>query len=158
VEPAGATTPTPSATAPTIAAMTGSTDLVMSGGPYPVTIRASNMNALGAMSLSITYNPAVLRAVVVNAGSFIQQGDVTPVFVPRIDNTQGRIDLSISRPAERPGATGTGDVAVIMFEPVAAGTSTITISGSAASVPGAGGTAQVITAQFVPANITVRRE
>jgi hypothetical protein len=150
VEPAGATPPP--ATAPQVAVVAGSADLSMSGGPYPLTVRVANMNALGALSLAVTYDPAVLRAIVVNQGTFMQQGEVTPTFVPRIDNTTGRIDIAISRTAEKPGATGAGDIAVIMFEPVAPGTATVTVAGTAATSTG-----QVITPQFAPATVTVRR-
>jgi hypothetical protein len=149
VEPVGAGTPAPQ---PQIAVSAGAADLSMSGGPYPVAIRAINMSQLAALSLTVTYNPAVLRATVVNPGTFMQQGDVSPTFVPKIDNMAGRIDISISRTAEKPGATGTGDLAAIMFEPVAPGTSPVTITGAAASTTG-----QVITAQMVPTSVTVRR-
>jgi hypothetical protein len=81
----------------------------------------------------------------------MQQGGVTPTFVPKIDNTAGRIDISISRPADVSGAAGTGMLAAIMFEPVAPGTAQVTVTGTAAS------TAGPIPVTNVPGTVTVKR-
>jgi general secretion pathway protein D len=144
-------TPTPTPTSARFSVGVGTGDFSMSGGPYPVSIQATDVPQMSAVSLSITYNPAVVRAVAVNQGTLMQQGGVTPTFVPKIDNNAGRIDISISRPADVSGAAGTGMLAAIMFEPVAPGTAQVTVTGTAAS------TAGPIPVTNVPGTVTVKR-
>jgi general secretion pathway protein D len=141
---------TPPAGQPQFAIGIGSTEFTTTGGPYAVPIQATNVSNLAATSLTIEYNPAVLRATVVNPGTFMQQGGARPTFVPNIDNTKGRIDIAIS--TNGAGVSGSGPLAAIMFEAVAPGTSQISMTGTAATPSG------VLQVQMVPANVTVRRD
>ena len=77
------------------------------------------MSDLGAVTLTITYDPKVVKATSVSPGTFMQQGGVTPVFVPKIDEATGRIDIAVSRGGTAPGATGTGLLAGLVFQAVA---------------------------------------
>jgi len=89
------------------------------------------VSQLGAVTLTITYDPKVLKAVSVNASPFMNQGGVTPTFVPKIDQAAGRIDIAILRPGTVPGASGTGMVAAVVFQGIGGGTSKITVTGTA---------------------------
>jgi len=147
----GATPATPPPTGqPQFSVGVGSTEFTTTGGPYSVPIMASNVTGLAAASITIEYNPAVLRATVVNQGTFMQVPGTRATFGPNIDNAKGRIDIALAT-NERVGVTGSGPLAAIMFEVVAPGTSPITISGTAATSTG---TVQV---QWTPASVTVRR-
>jgi len=103
------------------------------------------------VSLTVTYDPAVLRAVNVSQGAHMQQGGVTTSFVPKIDAAAGRVEIAIARPFERPGASGTGVIAGISFEAVKAGTSAIGITGVLTTTTG-----QKVDVQMVAASVTVK--
>jgi general secretion pathway protein D len=137
---------------PQIIMSTPGTEFALSGGPYPVPVMAANLSQVGTVALTITYNPAVLRAMTVNQGTFMNQGGVATTFVPKIDAAAGRVEIVISRTAGQSGASGvTGLLAAIQFQAVAAGTSQISVTGV---ITGVGG--QPIVVQMVPANVVVK--
>jgi hypothetical protein len=92
-----------------------------------------------------------VRVRSVQEGTFMRQGGAAPVFNSNIDEKSGRIDIVITRPGDVTGASAAGLLAAILLEPLAAGTGSLSLTGSA-TVPG--GTAAAL--QFLPAGITVR--
>ena len=56
---------------------------------------------------------------------------MTPTFTQQVDAGAGRIDIAIVRAGDQVGASTSGLLAAILFEPVSAGTGTLTVSGSA---------------------------
>jgi hypothetical protein len=120
-------------------------------GPYTVPISIAGASRLSGITISITFNPALLRVRSVSEGTFMRQGNVTPTFTQQVDPAAGRIDIVIVRPGDQVGASTSGLLAAILFEPVAAGTGTLTVSGSGTL---AGGGAA--TLQFSSAGVVVR--
>jgi general secretion pathway protein D len=106
-------------------------ELQKDGAPYTAPISIANVSQLGAVTLTITYDPKVLKAVSASASPWMNQGGVTPTFVPKIDEARGRIDIAIMRPGTAPGASGTGMLAAVVFQGIGAGTSKITVTGTA---------------------------
>lgn len=121
------------------------------GGPYTVPISVVGAQRMGAVSLTITYNPAVVRVRSVQEGTFLRQGGVEATFTESVDAAAGRVDVAIVRTGDRVGATGSGLLAALVFEPVAPGQTPIAVAGVAAT-PEQGS----IGLQLVPANVTVR--
>ncbi|MEZ5285472.1 MAG: secretin N-terminal domain-containing protein [Vicinamibacterales bacterium] len=78
--------------------------------------------------------PALLRVRSVSEGTFMRQGD-PPTFTQQVDAAAGRVDIAIVRAGDQGASTG-GLLAAILFEPVAAGTATLGVSGSGATVGG----------------------
>jgi general secretion pathway protein D len=145
-------TPPATASGPTRVTVTPpATALQMGGQPYNVPLTMTNAAGLSSLTLTVTYNPAVLRAVVVNEGSIMRADGSTTSFVPKIDATSGRIDVVISRPGDKTGAMGNGLLGSVVFEAIAAGTSQISLSGIGLTAAG-----QPVSLQFVPAMVTVR--
>jgi len=148
---------TPPAVAPPTAGATRvvvtppGTLLQMGGQPYNVPLTVANATGLASMTLTVTYNPAVLRATVVNEGSLMRADGATTSFVPKIDANIGRIDLVVTRPGDKTGVSGSGLLASIVFEAIGAGSSQIALSGL-----GMGVTGESVPLQFVPAAVTVR--
>lgn len=128
-----------------------SATLQLGGQPYNVPLSVVNASGLSSLTLSVTYNPAVLRATVVNEGSMMRSDGTGTSFVPKIDANTGRIDLVITRPGDKTGASGNGTLASVVFEAIGAGQSQIALSGLAMNVAG-----ETVLVQFVPAAITVR--
>ena len=126
-------------------------DVRVAAGPYLVPIYASNVSRASTVTLTVTYNPAVLRMRTVQEGSFLRMGGTNVVFTPNSDAATGRIDLAFVRTGDKVGASGSGLLAAIQFDAMGPGTSPLTISGVLANPTG--GTVQ---AQFVPATVVVR--
>lgn len=142
----------PAATGPTRVTVTPpAAALQMGGQPYNVPLTVTNASALSSLTLTVTYNPAVLRAVVVNEGSVMRADGSGTSFVPKIDATTGRIDVVVTRPGDKMGATGNGVLASVVFEAIGVGTSQISLSGVGLTAAG-----QPVALQFVPATVTVR--
>src|SRR5262249_21673043 len=102
-------------------------------------------------TLTVTYNPTVLRVRTVQDGTFMRQGGVTVSSTPRIDAVNGRVDIAIARTADQTGASGTGLVAVLLFDAIGAGNSQIAVSGAANAPEGA-----PRALQFTSVSVTVR--
>ncbi len=123
----------------------------LGGGPYTVPISVSDSPRVTTVTVTLTFNPAVLKVRSVQEGSFMRQGGVSAQFTHQEDPAGGRVDLTVVRNGDAVGATGSGLIAAVMFEPVAAGSTTITAAGAASGPGGA-----PVTVQAVPASVTVK--
>jgi hypothetical protein len=121
------------------------------GGPYTVPISVTAASRISVASLSLTYNPAILRVRSVQEGTFMRQGGIGAQFSNKAEPGSGRVDITITRPGDETGASGTGLLAVVMFDAIAPGGSTLSISGVAT---GPDNTPVALT--FVPATVTAR--
>jgi general secretion pathway protein D len=118
------------------------------GGPYLVPVSITNASQLSGVTLTVTYNPAVLRLVNVQEGSFMRAGGVNASFTQQPDPVAGRVDIAAIRRGDITGVAGTGLLAGLLFEPVAPGAANISVTGSASGPNGS-----PVTLQFsaVPA-------
>jgi general secretion pathway protein D len=151
------TPPSPAVQPPPVAGGGGRVTLAappemrVGGGPYTVPISISGAARLSTISLSMSFNPAVLRVRSVQEGTFMRQGGVTATFTQQVDPSSGRLDIAITRSGDQTGAVGTGLLAAVLFEPVGAGQTTLAVTGVGTVV---GGGAAVM--QFAPAAVTVK--
>ncbi len=143
----GASTATP---AQVILTVPGTTFQV-AGGPYTVPVSINNASRVSVMTLTITFNPKVLRVRNVQDGTFMRQGGVATTFTPQIDAASGRVDIAITRTGDQVGASGAGLLAALLFDAVGPGSAVVTASG-VASTPEGG----PLSIQFSPVTVTVR--
>ena len=108
----------------------------VAAGPYLVPIYVSSVSRASTVTLTVTYNPAVLRMRTVQEGSFLRQGGTNVVFTPNTDAAIGRVDLAFVRTGDTVGASGSGLLAALQFDAVGSGTSQLTISGVLANPTG----------------------
>jgi general secretion pathway protein D len=151
-QPAGAEAPTTSpgiGSAQVLLNPSGTTFRV-GGGPYTVPISINNATRITMITLTLTFDPAVLRVRSVQEGSFMKTGGANATFTQQAGN--GRVDITLSRGADAIGASGTGLLAVVLFDAIAPGAATLSLSGAAT---GPGGTAMGL--QFRPVTITVQQ-
>ena len=120
------------------------------GGPYTVPISITDATRLSTLTLTLTFDPTKLRVRSVNEGSFMRQAGVNTTFTQQVTGT--RIDLTVTRPPDATGASGTGLLAAVLFDAIAPGTVTLTVSGTAT---GPGGTAMGL--RFNPVTITTQQ-
>ena len=124
-------------------------ELQLGGQPYTIPVSVTQVSDLTAVSLTITYDPKIIKATSVSPGTFMQQGGVQPTFQPKIDEVNGRIDIVINRSGNSPGASGTGLLAGLVFQAVGAGQAKISLAGTAFNPKG-----EPIPIQL-PAGVTV---
>jgi hypothetical protein len=125
-------------------------ELRVGGGPYTVPVSVSNVPRVSTLSLTITYNPALVRVRAVQEGSFMRQGGVAASFSQQIDPVAGRVDITVVRGQDVAGASGTGLVAALVVEAVAAGSTSF---GTAGSATAPGGAPVTVTATPVAVNV-----
>ena len=146
----GVATP-PSATTAQVIVTPPGNEFRVAGGPYTVPVSINNASRVSMMTLTITFNPNVLRVRNVQDGTFMRQGTVPTTFTPRIDAAAGRVDIAITRTGDQAGASGAGLLAALVFDAIGQGGSVIQVSG-VASAPEGG----AINLQFNPVTVTVR--
>jgi len=168
-QPAATTTPPPAPAAPETApagqppaapAPAGQAQLIVTppgtefrvgGGPYTVPVSINGVSRLSTVTLTLTFNPTVVRARTVQEGTFMRQGGAAPAFTPRIDPAAGRVDIVITRTSDATGASGSGLLAAVLFDAIAAGNVTFSITGTATAPEGT-----VIPVSSTPVTVTVR--
>jgi general secretion pathway protein D len=143
--------PPAGATSAQVIITTPGTEFRVAGGPYTAPLSINNVSRVSVMTLTVTFNPNVLRVRMVNDGTFMRQGGVTTTFTPRIDAATGRVDIAITRTADQAGASGAGLLASLIFDAVGPGGTVISVSGVASTPEGA-----PVPLQFSPVTVTVR--
>jgi hypothetical protein len=116
VPPAGAP-PAPGAVNPSTPAqiiVTSGPEFRVAAGPYTVPISINNASRVSVITLTVTYNPAVLRVRTIQDGTFMRQGGATASFTPRQDANAGRVDIAFARTGDQTGASGTGLLAALL--------------------------------------------
>ena len=98
------------------------------GQTFSINIDARNITDLYAYQLDLTFNPAVINVVSLNAGNFLGNAGST-YFVPGvINNVTGLLSANVeSLVGSIPGATGTGVLETIVFDTVGQGQSQLNI-------------------------------
>ena len=91
------------------------------GGPYTVPITITNVSRISTITVTLTFDPALLRPRMVTEGGFMRSGGSNATFTNQIGN--GRVDITIVRSADSTGATGTGLLGAVLFDAIAPGTS-----------------------------------
>jgi general secretion pathway protein D len=142
---------TPTTTPAQIIVSPPGTTFQVAGGPYTMPVSINNASRISVLTLTITYNPAVLRVRTVQDGTFMRQGGITSSFTPRIDNAAGRVDIAMSRAGDQTGASGAGLLAALLFDAVAPGNAIVSVSGVANAPDGT-----PLQLAFSPVTVTVR--
>jgi general secretion pathway protein D len=148
--PAPEPTTTPGLGAAQVIISPPGTTFRVGGGPYTVPISVTNVSRLSTVTLTLTYDPALLRVRAVQEGSFMRSGGAGVSFAQQVSG--GRIDITLTRSADATGASGTGLLAAVLFDAIAPGSATLSISGSATG-PGA----TPMSLQFRPVTVTVQQ-
>ena len=120
-------------------------------GPYTVPLSISGASRVSTLTLTLRYDPGLLRVSAVQEGSFMRQGGAEVTFTQQVDQTVGRIDLVATRPGDQVGASGAGVLAAIVFEALRPGSATLTPSGLGLTPAGA-----PVAISFTPADVVIR--
>jgi hypothetical protein len=128
---------------------TPGTTFRVGGGPYTVPLLITDAARVSTVTLTLIFDPTKLRVRSVQEGSFLRAGGVPVTFSQQANGN--RIDISLARGADTTGASGTGVLAAVLFDAIAPGAATLTLSGTAT---GPGGAAMGL--RFTPVTVTVQ--
>lgn len=93
----------------------------------PVTI--AQVSDLYAFQFDIAFNPAVLELQDLTEGPFLPSAGITSFIPGTVDNSSGTAVFTVDTlVGPIPGASGSGTLALLMFQPKSVGTSQITLS------------------------------
>ena len=98
------------------------------GKPFRVQLDLSNARNAYALSFQLNYNPQVLQVQSMQLGGFLARDGKAPALVHREDAQAGLALVTLSRPPNVPGISGSGDVLTITFLAKSAGQSPLTIT------------------------------
>ena len=152
-QPPAAQPPANSAASPGAAAISVAVPeggMRVGGGPYTLPVSVANARQLSTVSLTLTFDPALLRVRSVQEGSFMRAGGGNATFTHQ--PSPGRIDLTVARSADLVGASGSGILGAVLFDAIAPGTATLTLSGAASNPSGT-----PIGLQFAPVAVAIER-
>jgi general secretion pathway protein D len=148
----------PAAAPPTTTAGIGAAQVIVTppgttfrvgAGPYTVPISIANVSRLSTISLSLSFDPGILRVRAVQEGPFMRSGGANATFANNV--APGRVDITITRTGDAAGASGTGLLAALLFDAVAAGNTTLSLSGV-----GTGPAGTPMGLQFRPVAVSVQ--
>ena len=128
-----------------------SDSMMVAGGPYMMPIAVEAASGLNTISVSLSFNPRVLKVRLVQEGSFMRKDGRLVTFSQVVDAASGRVDITVTRTSDTTGVTGAGMVAAVIFDAIGRGASPLALSGVATVVGGA-----PVQIQFVPVSVTVR--
>ena len=121
------------------------------GGPYTVPVSITGVSQLSSISLTLFFDPNVLRVRTVQEGSFLRQGGVQVTFTQQVDTAAGRVDIIATRINDPTGAAGAGLLVAMLFDAVGVGSVTLNTSGTATTPGGA-----PLALEFMPVTVTVQ--
>jgi type II secretory pathway component GspD/PulD (secretin) len=127
------------------------TEFRVGGGPYTVPVSIANVSRVSSISVTITFNPAVVRVRSVQEGSFMRSGGANAPFTQQVDPAAGRVDIAVTRVGDTTGASGSGLLAAVLFDAVAPGAAELITTATASSPAGT-----PIPVVIPPVAVTVR--
>jgi general secretion pathway protein D len=145
--------------APSTSAGMGSAQVILSppsttfrvgGGPYTIPISVTDASRLSTVTLTLIFDPARLRVRSVQEGSFMRAGGANVTFTQQVNGN--RIDITLVRSADATGASGTGLLAAVLFDAIAPGSATLSLSGT-----GTGPGAVAMGLRFAPVTVTIQQ-
>lgn len=104
------------------------------GSKLTVTLNARATQAVGTLGVSVTYDPALLKALEVTDGSLVGQGGPTTKLSKDIDATSGQVALELTNATDQ-GVKGAGAMATVTFEVLSAGEAQIAVERISPSGP-----------------------
>jgi hypothetical protein len=97
------------------------------GGPLAVAVQVNNATDLFAAPMRIKYDPKVLRLNEIRPGALFSGDGQQPTFTRDIRNEVGEASWNLNRLPGSSGVSGSGTVAVLTFQVIGKGSTTVTV-------------------------------
>jgi len=125
--------------------------LIVAAAPATVPVSVFGASRMSTVTLSLRFDPKVLRVRLVQEGTFLASGGGAVTFAQQVDAATGRVDITLTRAGDSTGVSGDGVLATVVFDAIGSGISPLGLGGV---VTGPGGLPMPV--QFGQASITVR--
>ena len=102
---------------------------------FRISVNARIQEEVSNMSISLSFNPEVVRLKEVIQGRFLSQLGENVPFLKNIDNSSGICILGFSNPVTGKGIRGTGSIATLVFESIGTGESLVLAAEISANDP-----------------------
>jgi len=90
-------------------------------------VSLENVEDVTTIACSLGFDPKVLQVKEIREGTFLNQEGAKTVFVKSFNNATGDIQIGVSRDEFKPGVSGTGKIAEIIFRSIKEGKTTISL-------------------------------
>lgn len=104
------------------------------GSKLTLVLNARAVQTLGNLGLVVSYDPALLKAIEVVDGSLVSQGGSASKLSKDIESGGGQVALELTSTSEQ-GVKGTGTLATLTFEVLAAGDAQVSVERVSPSGP-----------------------
>ena len=94
---------------------------------FAINVTIVNATNLFSFEFRLSYSPEIIEATEIQEGTFLNSTGTTSILKNEINNTLGFVLFSVGLTAP-PGANGNGILSTIVFQVLANGTSTLTLS------------------------------
>ena len=106
------------------------------GATFDMNLEILNATNVQSVPFQVRFHPKLLKLVNVVQGNFLSKDDKAVALSQSIDAEAGAANLSISRPPDAPGVSGSGALATLTFQALGAGTATVEVVRGSARGPG----------------------
>ena len=125
---------------------------VPQGREFRLTVDLRTDNEIGNMSLTLGFDPSIVRLKDIVEGGILSQAGTRVPFMKNIDSGSGSATIGFSSPTLGRGIAGGGVLATLVFDSVSPGETTVSITG----ISGAGPTGQPLTFDRGESRVYVR--
>lgn len=101
--------------------LVGPSGPVSRGSRFRVGVSVANAQQVHGLSLNFRFNPERVQLVDVQGGGFLSSDGISVALAERLENSLGRAVISMARPPDSPGVTGSGVLMNLRFEAVGTG-------------------------------------
>ncbi len=102
---------------------------------FRISVILRSVEEIGSMSVSLSFDPSVVRLKQIERGSVAAQAGREVPFLQNIDNSSGICTIGFSSTDVSSGFKGSGRLANLVFDAIADGESTISFTGVSANSP-----------------------
>lgn len=119
---------------------------------FRISVVLRSAEEIGSMSVNLSFDPSVVRLKQIEQGSVAAQAGREAPFLQNIDNSSGTCTIGFSSTDVSRGFRGSGRLANLVFDAVAAGESRVSFSGVSANSP----TGKTVSFETRDARVRVR--
>ena len=105
--------------------LAGPSEPASRGSRFRVGVSVSNAQQVHGLSFNFRFNPDLVRLVDVQGGGFLSSDGISVALAERLENSLGRAVISMTRPPDSPGVSGSGLLMNLSFEAVGTGDGSI---------------------------------
>ena len=105
--------------------LAGPSEPASPGSRFSIGVSVANAQQVHGLSFNFRFNPDLVRLVDVQGGGFLSSDGISVALAERLENSLGRAVISMTRPPDSAGVTGSGVLMNLRFEAVGTGNGSI---------------------------------